>query len=91
MLWCCTHVHKTNELTVVCMCWLQKFRFCGGLEPPDWLLAELPLLTTLVRKALQVVNDLATMVVHVCTWLYRRVATTSRCSVKRLRTISLCR
>ncbi|GAB9475907.1 hypothetical protein Gpo141_00012983 [Globisporangium polare] len=31
------------------MCWLQKFRFCGGLEPPDWLLAELPLLTTLAR------------------------------------------
>ncbi|RLN87745.1 hypothetical protein BBJ28_00005450 [Nothophytophthora sp. Chile5] len=24
---------------------VQKFRFCGGLEPPDWLLAELPLLT----------------------------------------------
>ncbi|CEG36839.1 uncharacterized protein PHALS_04094 [Plasmopara halstedii] len=22
-----------------------KFRFCGGLEPPDWVLAELPLLS----------------------------------------------
>ncbi|CAH0480512.1 unnamed protein product [Peronospora belbahrii] len=22
-----------------------KFRFCGGLEPPDWLLVELPLLS----------------------------------------------
>ncbi|KAL4114045.1 hypothetical protein PRIC2_014963 [Phytophthora ramorum] len=22
-----------------------KFRFCGGLEPPDWLLAEMPLLS----------------------------------------------
>ncbi|CAI5740105.1 unnamed protein product [Peronospora farinosa] len=22
-----------------------KFRFCGGLEPPDWLLAEVPLLS----------------------------------------------
>ncbi|KAG1692353.1 hypothetical protein DVH05_025523 [Phytophthora capsici] len=22
-----------------------KFRFCGGLEPPDWLLAELPLIS----------------------------------------------
>ncbi|TYZ61825.1 hypothetical protein PybrP1_010890, partial [[Pythium] brassicae (nom. inval.)] len=26
-----------------------KFRFCGSLEPPDWLLAELPLLASLTR------------------------------------------
>uniref|UniRef100_K3WZP4 COMM domain-containing protein n=1 Tax=Globisporangium ultimum (strain ATCC 200006 / CBS 805.95 / DAOM BR144) TaxID=431595 RepID=K3WZP4_GLOUD len=24
-----------------------KFRFCGGLEPPDWVLAEVPLLSRL--------------------------------------------
>ncbi|RLN64114.1 hypothetical protein BBP00_00003647 [Phytophthora kernoviae] len=24
---------------------VQKYRFCGGLEPPDWVLAEVPLLS----------------------------------------------
>lgn len=29
------------------MAWrtVQKFRFCGGMEPPDWVLAEIPLLS----------------------------------------------
>ncbi|KAG7391735.1 hypothetical protein PHYPSEUDO_003810 [Phytophthora pseudosyringae] len=36
-----------------------KFRFCGGLEPPDWLLAELPLLSGEQSKV--TVNDLVAM------------------------------
>ncbi|KAI9979602.1 hypothetical protein PInf_028706 [Phytophthora infestans] len=38
---------------------VQKFRFCGGLEPPDWLLAELLLLSGEHSKVTK--NDLAAM------------------------------
>ncbi|KAG6972516.1 hypothetical protein JG688_00003943 [Phytophthora aleatoria] len=38
---------------------MQKFRFCGGLEPPDWLLAELPLLSGEHSKV--TTNDLVAM------------------------------
>ncbi|KAI9998519.1 hypothetical protein PInf_002910 [Phytophthora infestans] len=36
-------LHYAQHLRVVHL--VQKFRFCGGLEPPDWLLAELLLLS----------------------------------------------
>ncbi|KAG6604587.1 uncharacterized protein IUM83_14060 [Phytophthora cinnamomi] len=36
-----------------------KFRFCGGLEPPDWLLGEVPLLSGEQSKVTP--DDLAAM------------------------------
>ncbi|POM75397.1 Hypothetical protein PHPALM_7509 [Phytophthora palmivora] len=36
-----------------------KFRFCGGLEPPDWLLVELPLLSG--EKSKVTTSNLVTM------------------------------
>lgn len=34
-----------------------RFRFCGGLEPPDWLLASLPLLSRLPEPSLLRLSD----------------------------------
>ncbi|OWZ09736.1 hypothetical protein PHMEG_00017511, partial [Phytophthora megakarya] len=35
-----------------------KFRFCGGLEPPDWLLVELPLLSGDTSKVVRLLKGL---------------------------------
>lgn len=43
------HLNKIAAKTIRCL--PMRFRFCGGLEPPDWLLAEVSLLSRLSPSA----------------------------------------
>lgn len=43
------HLSPQPSLQHVCLILLQRFRFCGDLDCPDWVLAEISTLAKIVE------------------------------------------
>ena len=51
---------STSIITAItCIYILQRFRFCGGLDCPDWVLAEITILAKMVRRQLFLCYNIA--------------------------------